>query len=371
MGIKGLTRFLRDRCSKGVTEKSMASFMGSVLAIDASMSLYQFMIAIREGESFTTLQNADGQDTSHISGFLSRTIRFMEAGIKPIYVFDGKPPEIKLEELQKRKALRTQATSAFEAAKDAGDQAMMAKMAQRSVKITPKHNEDVKRLLRLMGLPVVEAPCEAEAQCAVLCRAGRVQGVATEDADTLCFGSPILVRYMNVSASRQKTQPILSIDLQAILEDLQLTMEQFIDFCILCGCDYTDTIRGIGPSTAYNLIREKKTLESIVATLDKRFTLPEHFDFQTARDFFLAPEVSEDIPKFEWNDPKYEELKRFLIEENSFSSARVETAIDRLRKCREKKRQSRLESFFGPVKVLQSSAKPKAKPRKAIQKRRK
>lgn len=65
------------------------------MAIDASMSLYQFLIAVRQGPDAQNLTNEAGEVTSHLTGFFYRTIRMMECGLKPVFVFDGKAPELK------------------------------------------------------------------------------------------------------------------------------------------------------------------------------------------------------------------------------------------------------------------------------------
>jgi flap endonuclease-1 len=128
----------------------------------------------------------------------------MEAGIKPIWVFDGKPPDLKSKELDKRKASKEEAEEKKEKAIAEGDFEMAKKMAGRSIKITNEMMEDAKLLVKLLGCPVIEAPGEAEAQCAELCKAGLAYGVASEDMDSLTFGSTHLMRGFN-----SKKEPIL------------------------------------------------------------------------------------------------------------------------------------------------------------------
>jgi flap endonuclease-1 len=123
-----------------------------------------------------------------------------------------------------------------------GDQEKIEKFAKRTVKVTREQVEDAKKLIRLMGIPLVEAPSEAEAQCAALARSGVVFAVGSEDMDSLTFGAPMLLR--NLTFSDAKKQPVLEIQLQPALEGLKLTMEQFIDLCILMGCDYCGNIKG-------------------------------------------------------------------------------------------------------------------------------
>merc|ERR1719171_1028129 len=135
-----------------------------------------------------------------------------------------------------------------------------------SVKVTAEHNEQAKQLLRLMGAPVVEAPSEAEATCAALCKAGKVHASATEDADCLTFGTSLLIR--NLLAAEALKKPIYEVNLEVALKQLDISMDQFIDFCILCGCDYCDNIKGVGPNTAIRLILQHGCLEKVIEILD-------------------------------------------------------------------------------------------------------
>jgi flap endonuclease-1 len=184
------------------------------------------------------------------------------------------------------------------------------KFGKRNLKVTKEHNEDCKRLLRLLGVPVVEAPCEAEATCAELCKQGKVYAVATEDMDTLTFGSPKLAKNMMKPAAAQL--PVTEISYDKALEELKLTKEQFVDMCILCGCDYTDSVRGCGPVTALKLIQEHGSLEAAMEELqgNKKYTMPESFPYQEARHLFLQPDVIDvaSMPEFKWTDPDEEGL---------------------------------------------------------------
>lgn len=150
----------------GINGIILFAFEGRKVAIDASMCLYQFLIAVRtEGAQLTSV---DGETTSHLLGAFYRTIRLIENGIKPVYVFDGKPPDLKSGELNKRQEKRAEAQKALEKATEAGDATEIDKFNRRLVKVTKQHSEEVKQLLSLMGVPYVDAPCEAEAQCAAM-----------------------------------------------------------------------------------------------------------------------------------------------------------------------------------------------------------
>lgn len=360
MGIKGLMKFLQDAAPKAVREMhGPEAYTGRVIAIDASMCLYQFLIMIRESHSgaYANLMNSEGQVTSHIVGFLSRTIRLMEAGIKPVYVFDGAPPELKLKELEARRSRRADAEHALEEALEAGDEEKVLQKTKMTVKVTPEQTNQTKKLLRLMGVPIVEAPSEAEATCAGLCKAGKVHAAATEDADCLTFGTRLLIR--NLLAAEAQKKQIYEVNLAVALEQLDITMDQFIDFCILCGCDYTESLKGIGPQTAIRLVLQHGSLEKILETLDTTKTpLPANFRYQAAREFFRECESVDPNTELKWSEPNLEGLKKFLVEENSFSEERVMRFFDRLKAAKSKTKQQPLSRFFGtPKPVVRESDK--------------
>lgn len=186
MGILNLTKLLADIVPQAIKENELKNYFGKCkplflynpqklncnlilgrkIALDASMCLYQFLIAVRsEGAQLT---NVNGETTSHLMGIFYRTIRLVENGIKPVYVFDGKPPDLKSGELNKRMEKREEAQKALEQATEAGVQADVEKFSRRLVKVTKQHTEEVRELLALMGIPYIDAPCEAEAQCAAM-----------------------------------------------------------------------------------------------------------------------------------------------------------------------------------------------------------
>ncbi|XP_045585131.1 flap endonuclease 1-like [Procambarus clarkii] len=344
MGILGLAKLIADVAPSAVKENEMKNFFGRKVAVDASMSLYQFLVAVRqEGNQLMT---ADGETTSHLMGFFYRTIRMVDNGIKPVYVFDGKPPTMKGGELAKRQERREEAQKALEKAEEAGNVEEIDKYNRRLVKVTKTHSEEAKTLLKLMGVPYVDAPCEAEAQCAALAKAGKVYGVATEDMDALTFGTPILLRHMTFSEARK--MPIKEFHLSKILEEIKISQEEFIDMCILLGCDYCDSIRGIGPKRAIELIRNHKTIDEILKHIDtKKYSPPEDWRFAEARKLFIEPEVAdpEDID-LKWNEPDEEGLVKYMCEEKGFNEERIRSGVKKLLKARSGSTQGRLDSFF-------------------------
>jgi len=353
MGIKQLFKFISENAPKAVTVQKMENYTGRTLAIDASTCIYQFLIAVRAGadNQYNNLTNEAGEVTSHITGFLSRTIRMLEAGLKPVYVFDGKPPEFKQGELELRRERKEKAEEEVKLATEAGDQDALLKATKRTVRASQKMNDDAKKLLRLLGCPVVDAPSEAEATCAALAKAGKVYAAVTEDMDVMTFGTPRMVKNLfstlqgTAAAGKSKeAKPVVEVDLAIALQQLDISMDQFVDFCILCGCDYCGTIRGVGPAGAFKSIAEFKTIEAVAAATDPG-KLPEVWQFAQARELFRNPEVTTEVDT-ELTEPDYDGLRKFLIDENQFASDRVEKQIERLKACRKQKTQMRLDNFF-------------------------
>lgn len=321
MGILGLSKLVADVAPNAIKENEIKNYFGRKVAIDASMSLYQFLIAVRsEGNQLT---NAEGETTSHLMGTFYRTIRMIDNGIKPVYVFDGKPPTMKSGELEKRTEKRQEAEKALEKAKETGDDEEVDKQNRRLVKVGKSHVADCKKLLELMGVPYVQAPCEAEAQCAELVKNGKVYAVGTEDMDALTFGSNVLLRHLTMSEARK--MPIKEFYYDKILEGFEMNKEQFVDLCILLGCDYCDKIRGIGPKNAIKLIQEHKSIEKVLEVIDqKKFTVPENWVFKGARQLFHEPEVTPAAEiELKWEKPDEEGLVKFMSEENGFAEDRI------------------------------------------------
>ncbi|RKF56718.1 Flap endonuclease 1 [Golovinomyces cichoracearum] len=315
------------------------------------MSIYSFLIAVRSNGEMLT--NEDGETTSHLMGMFYRTLRIVDNGIKPVYVFDGAPPKLKSGELAKRFQRKASANESLEEAKETGTAEEIEKFSRRTVRVTREHNAECQRLLKLMGIPFIIAPTEAEAQCATLARAGKVYAAASEDMDTLCFNSPVLLRHLTFSEMRK--EPIQEIFMDKILIGLDMDREQFIDLCILLGCDYLDPVPKVGPHTALKLIREYGSLDKFVAAVkagNTKFTLPEDWPYTEARELFFNPDVypaDHTNCDFKWEQPDLDGLIQFLVTEKGFSEDRVRMGAERLKKNLKSSQQARLEGFFKPL----------------------
>jgi len=324
---------------------------GRVIAIDAYNALYQFLSAIRQQDG-TPLMDSRGRITSHLSGLFYRTINLVEVGVKPVYVFDGKPPELKSAEIARRSYAKQRAEERLRAAREKGDEEEMRRYAQATSRLTNDMVDASKRLLEYMGIPWVQAPSEGEAQAAYMAIKGAAWATASQDYDSLLFGSPRLVRNLTISGRRKlpgkdvyvELKPEL-IDLNTLLKALDVTREQLIEIAILIGTDYNpDGVEGIGPKKAYSLVKGYGSLEKALRVLPgARFPT----DPREIKSVFLNPPVAE-IPKLEWRPPDREKVLELLVEEYEFSRERVENNLERLSKAYAKASSAKgLDRWFG------------------------
>jgi len=317
MGINGLTKFLKKYAPDSLQEIDIDALNGSKIAFDTSILIYQFVIAIRS--TIKDIVNESGKSISHIHASIMKTKSFINKKICPIFVFDNKPPTIKFETIDKRSKTRNDASNLLESIDLSHDDKV--KYLKQSTKITAAEMNECKEVLTLMGIPTINSYEEADPQCAFLNKKKYVDAVASEDMDLLTFGTKVLLRNMT-------KKKILKIELEVILKDLQLTYEQFVDLCILFGCDYCPTIPGVGRERAYILIKSYGSINAMLADNKiiinkKTITIPNEFRerYPFAKDYFINPPINKDIEKLlVWNEPKYEELNKLLKEKYSYKN---------------------------------------------------
>ncbi|CAG9333812.1 unnamed protein product [Blepharisma stoltei] len=347
MGIKQLMQLINDKAPGSVYKLPLSRFSGQIVVCDASIALYQFLISTQFStkSGLGTLTDHEGNPTAHLLGLLNRTLMLLENQIKPIWVFDGEPPNLKLQTISKRQLAKSEAEVLMKQAVEEQKQEDALKFRMRSVIISKNMANDAIKLLNLMGLPIAIAPGEAEAECAQLVKSGHASVVATEDMDSLVFGAPYLLRGFN-----SKKQPLTEICYEEMLNGLGLSHAEFVDMCILLGCDYTEHIEGVGPVSAYKLIKNFERIEKVLEFIkeNKKYKIPENFDYEGARELFLNPKVknNEEV-NFQWTGPDEVGLKEFLVQGKGFAQGRVDDAVLKLKKLRESPKQLVLEHFFG------------------------
>jgi flap endonuclease-1 len=307
----------------------LEALSGKKIAIDALNSLYQFLAIIRQRDG-TPRMDSKGRITSHLSGVLYRTCKLLQAGIKPIYVFDGEPPILKREVLEERKEIRKTAKEKWEKAKEVGDFIEARKYAQASMRITDAMLQDTKLLLDALGVPWVQAPCEGESQAAYMAKKGEVYAAGSQDYDALLFGTPVLIRNLTLSGKRKLPRknvyveiPIESISLEKTLANLGINRKQLVAIGLLVGTDFCPGIKGIGPKKALKLVKESKSFKNVFSEVEWNAEAPP----EVIADIFLKPDVT-DKYKLEWKKPNLTQLIKFMCDEHDFSEERVKKAVE-------------------------------------------
>jgi flap endonuclease-1 len=325
-------------------EITLEALSGRVIAIDAYNALYQFLSIIRQPDG-TPLMDSKGRITSHLSGIFYRTAKLIEAGVRPAYVFDGEPPKLKRSVLEGRKEIRDKAEQRWKEALSRGELAEARVYAQASSKLSKEMVEDAKKLVRLMGLPAIEAPGEGEAQAALLAEKGYAYACASQDYDALLFGAPRLVRNLTMSGRRKLPRKDVYVDVRTELIDLEKSLKavgldrrKLIWIGILVGTDFNSGVKGIGPKKAMKLVSEGKSFDEIF----EKFRNEMDVDPSEVEGIFLHPTVDENC-RVEFGEPDENGIVEFLCKGHDFSEERVRNAAESMIKVlSEKSKQSSL-----------------------------
>ncbi|XP_067109514.1 probable flap endonuclease 1 homolog isoform X2 [Osmerus mordax] len=325
MGILKLADLIRSEAPDAITHKDISDYTGKVIAVDTSIILNQFRAAVPGLEQLGPL-----------AGLFFRTLTFLEHDIKPVFVFDGVPPA------EKRAVLERRAQAAGWSSPNLSGSASSQTL-------------DCLQLLELMGVPIIQAPGEGEALCARLVQGGLVDAVASEDMDTLAFGGTVLIRQL----SAKKNGEVVEFSLEKLLARLSLSQKEFVDLCILLGCDYCEKITGLGPKRALALIQTHRSIENLVQHINRKtHPVPMAWGYQDARKLFLlAPQT--EAPGLAWTEPDEEALVQFLCHQKRIKEHRVRGRLERFGQTRERRRrereqeeasgqsrQTRMEDFF-------------------------
>ncbi|BCS90884.1 MAG: flap endonuclease 1 [Candidatus Micrarchaeota archaeon] len=318
---------------------ALEDLSGKTIAIDAYNAIYQFLTTIRQLDG-TPLMNSKGEITSHLSGLFYRTIDLIYNNIKPIFVFDGVPPALKSNTIARRQQQKVLAEEEYEKAKELGDIESMYKYSKQAVRIDKYIIESSKELLRLMKVPIVDAPSEGEAEASFLVKKKKAYACATQDYDALLFGADIVVRNIAISGRRKlprkniyiKVEPEL-VDLNETLSKNGITQDQLIFIGILIGNDFNQGIKGIGPKTALKLARSMRSIDDLKAYLSSK-GLQIDADPEDVYKIFKEPEVIDvdytDL-SFNVNDIDTQSLYEFMCNRNNFSEERVKKYIEMLK----------------------------------------
>jgi len=328
------------------TSRRLEDFTGKAVAVDAFNTLYQFLAIIRQPDG-TPLKDSRGRVTSHLSGLLYRTANLMQAGISPVFVFDGEPPRLKARTIKARAEVKQRAEREWQEALEEGDLEKARSKAMQTSRLTEEMVAQSKRLIGLMGLPVVQAPGEGEAQASAMAARGDVFAAASQDYDSLLFGAPELIRNLTVTGRRKLPRKNVYVDIEpeqvelgAVLGALGITREQLVDMGILIGTDFNEGVRGVGPKKALSLVRECRTLEKVMEKLGIQIESADEI-----KELFLSPQMTEDY-ELQWRNPDTDGIRALLCGEHNFSEDRVAVAVEKMTEASKFRKQRSLDQWF-------------------------
>ena len=327
----------------------LSELEGRSVAVDAYNTIYQFLSIIRQPDG-SPLCDRTGRVTSHLSGILYRTSNLISQGIEPSFVFDGAPHDLKRAVLAERKERREKAMTEWEYAVEEGDLKKAFSKAQQTSRMTHEIRESSKELISYLGLPVINAPSDGEAQAAYMCSKGDVWASASQDFDSLLFGTRTLIRNMTITGRRKvpgkdqyKDVKTEIIDSKEFLDALGITREQLVDMCILIGTDFNPGITGIGPKKSLKLIKDHGDLEGAMKHLSADIPF-----CGEVRDIFLNSRYTDDYSTVPGDIQREKVIE--MLEGYDFSRERVENTLDRIdaarKNTRSKKSQRSLDSWF-------------------------
>lgn len=321
-------------------EISFAELRGKTVVIDGFNALYQFLSSIRQYDG-TPLMDDKGRITSHLSGLFYRNTNLLLEGLKIAYVFDGKPPELKGQTGEKRAEIKRVAGEKYEEAKLRENYAEMRKYSQQMSKLTDEMIKESKELLQAMGIAVIQAPGEGEAQASYMAKNDGVFAVASQDYDCLVFGAPKLIQNLTLSRKRKTVSGYVEvvpqlIELDAVLKELKINQEQLTCLSILVGTDYNiGGVKGIGQKKALKLVQELKTPEKIFGSFEDL-----DFDWEEIFELMKNPDVDKKL-KIEFSEINENKIKK-ILKEHDFSEERINKQLEKLREVKKVRSQKTL-----------------------------
>ncbi len=333
-------------------EISFSELRNKILCVDAFNTLYQFLSTIRQIDG-TPLMDSKKRTTSHLSGIFYRNIALLEQGIKLVYVFDGIPPEAKGKTREKRETAKFLAEEKYKEAKQSEDISAMRRYSSQIVRLEDNMIKESKELLEAMGIAIVQAPSEGEAEAAYLCRIkSEIYASASQDYDSLLFGAPKLIQNLTLARKRKTFSGFVEIkpemiELDRLLNTLGINLDQLICLGILVGTDYNPKgIPGIGQKKALQIVKKFDQPVLIFESVEEQILglhREDKFDWKEIFELFHKPQVKNEEIVFEKIDE--EKIKEILIKEHDFSEERIEKQLTRLRNIAEKNKQKGLSDW--------------------------
>lgn len=323
MGIKGLTQLVKKNSPDSIKHIGLYTMKDKRVAIDTSIFLYKSLMNVRSKGDY--LRNKDGKVISHIQGLYYKTNQYLSFGITPIFIFDGKPPVEKSDCIKARVKKVEECKVKMELTENAEEKKALEKG---TIRMKKEYIDDLKHLFSIMGVSYIHAPGEAEAYASELCRMGYVDSVVTEDMDTLSYGCPQLLRGC-IDKSIKRPEVVTSFDFQQILTDFKMNHDQFIDMCILCGCDYCPTIPKIGPVRAMKLIQKYGSIDVFLETEKTKDIDEFKSKYQVSRELFKIFSGKIDLENLPIHNSEYdsEKIYDYLVNICSMNPKRIQKSL--------------------------------------------
>jgi flap endonuclease-1 len=313
-------------------EISFDQLKGKILAVDAYNILYQFLSSLRMPDG-TPLKDSKGNITSHLNGLFLRSIKLMKLGIKLIFVFDGKHPDLKANEIKKRKEAKEIAYSKLQNAISEKDTDAMRKYSLQTTSLTKDMVIEAKELLSYLGIPIIDAPSEGEAQAAYIVKKGHADYVVSQDADALLFGAFDVIRNLTISQKKKKISTLSydaikpqKFNLSDNLNKLGIDQNQFIILSILVGTDFNPGgIKGIGPVKALKAVKETDDFDELF----NKFEWDKYFDYswKEVYNIFKNIPVTDDYD-LKWSSINKDKIIELLCENHNFNKERIIKELD-------------------------------------------
>ena len=333
-------------------EIEISDLKGKTVCVDAFNILYQFLSTIRQVDG-TPLMDNQKRVTSHLSGIFYRNINLLSEGIRLVYVFDGKPPELKAKTHINREAGRDVAKERYEQAKQEEDLSGMRRYGSQLIRLEDEMIEESKELLEAMGIAVIQAPGEGEAEAAYLSRRKEVYAAISQDYDSLLFGAKALIQNLTMARKRRTLSGWIEIkpeiiELQRVFNLLEINLDQLICLGILVGTDYNPKgIPGIGQKRALDIVRRYKQPVLIFKSVEEQIlnlSEEDRFNWQEIFALFHKPKIIDS--EFNFGKINEDKIKEILVERHDFSEDRVNKQLDKLRDITEKNKQKGLDKWF-------------------------
>lgn len=324
-------------------EISFESLINKKIAIDASNMLYQFIASIRQQDG-TPLKDSHGNVTSHLVGSFYRLTNLIKNGVKLAVCFDGKMPDLKIREIEQREHRKVLAEKKLAQAKEKEETELMYKYSKQTSRLTREMMNEAKELISALGIPVIQAPSECDAQIAFMNEQGDVDFVASSDYDCLLFGAPKMITNLTLSQRRKVAGTIVKITpevivLKDVLYHLKINQDQLIALSMLVGTDYNSGVKGVGPKTALKLVHQYPKFEDLFKEIKAEFNWKQIYAV------YKSMPIMKNY-KLKWTEPDEKELKKILVKRHDFSEERIDSALKKIEETKEKRKQSGLTEWI-------------------------